>query len=73
MPKLRIIGYETGLKKIAIRELLKSRLMLEGVEADKMRDAILDGRGVTLDIDDEDMAVGLGQELVEAGAKIEIS
>ena len=33
---------------------------------------ILDGRGITFTIDDEAAAVGLGQELEEAGAKVEL-
>lgn len=73
MPILKIVGYQTGLEKITIREILISRLGLEGPEADKMRDAVLDGRGVTLNIDDEEVAAGLGQELVEAGAKVELT
>ena len=73
MPRLRIVGYQTGLGKIAIEKVLVDRLGLEGEEARKMHDAIVDGRGVTLDIDDEEAAVGLGQELVEAGAKVELT
>ena len=73
MPVLKIVGYETGKKKFEIRDVLLARLGLEGVEANKMRDAVVDGRVVTLTIDDEETAVGLGQELVEAGAKVELT
>ncbi|MDH3492009.1 MAG: hypothetical protein OEM82_00540 [Acidobacteriota bacterium] len=73
MPVLKIVGYETGKKKFELREILVDRLGLEGKEAEKMRDAIVDGRAVTLNIDDEEVAVGLGQELVEAGAKVELT
>jgi hypothetical protein len=73
MPILKIVGYETGHKKIGIRELLIDRLGLDGKEAEKMRDAVLDGRGVSLNIDDEEVAAGLGQELIEAGARVELT
>jgi len=73
MAILKIVGYETGEKKFELRDILVDRLGLEGKEADKMRDAIVDGRGITLNIDDEEVAVGLGQELVEVGAKVELT
>ena len=73
MPELKIVGYETGKKRFDLKDLLIELLGLEGEEAEKMRVAIMDGTGITLTIDDEETAVGLGQQLMEAGAKVEIS
>ncbi|REJ75680.1 MAG: hypothetical protein DWQ47_09440 [Acidobacteria bacterium] len=70
MPVLKIVGYETGKAKKDLAALLSDRLGLDGAEARKMFDAIVDGRGITLTIDDEETAAGLGQELDEAGAKV---
>ncbi|MEZ5306292.1 MAG: hypothetical protein R2684_04010 [Pyrinomonadaceae bacterium] len=73
MPKLRIVGFETGHAKVTIREILVSRLNLDEKEAERMNAAVVDGRGITLEFEDEETAVGLGQELVEAGAKVELT
>ncbi|NNE67329.1 MAG: hypothetical protein HKN33_12250 [Pyrinomonadaceae bacterium] len=70
--ELKIVGYPTGFEKKQIKEMLVDRLGLEGIAAQGMHDAVDEGRIVTLGFDDEATAVGLGQELVEAGAKVEI-
>ena len=70
MAILKIVGYETGKAKKDLAALLSDRLGLDDAEADRMFAAISDGRTITLTIDDEATAVGLGQELDEAGAKV---
>ena len=72
MATLKIVGYETGKAKMDIAALLCDRLGLEGDEAQKMRDHVVSGQGLTLQIDDEATAVGLGQELDEVGAKVAV-
>ena len=72
MAVLKIVGYQTGKAKRDLADILIDRLGLEQAEARKMFDAINDGLGVTLTFDDEETAVGLGQELDEAGAKVTI-
>lgn len=72
MPVLRIVGYQTGKQKKDLAELLTDRLGLDEAEARKMLDAIIDGRGISLTIDDEETAAGLGQELDDAGAKVRL-
>jgi hypothetical protein len=72
MPVLKIVGYETGKAKMDLAALLADRLGLDDSEARKMFEAINDGRGVSLTFEDEETAVGLGQELDEAGAKVRI-
>ena len=70
MAVLKLVGYETGKAKKDLAELLSGLLGLDDAEARRMFEAINDGRAVTLTIDDEATAVGLGQELEEAGAKV---
>ena len=70
MAVLKIVGYETGKAKKDLAALLSDRLGLDEAEAGRMFAAITDGRAITLTIDDEATAVGLGQELDEAGAKV---
>lgn len=72
MPVLKIVGYQTGKAKRDLAALLADRLELDEKEARRMFEAINDGRGVTLTFPDEETAVGLGQELDEAGAKVRI-
>lgn len=72
MPVLKIVGYETGKKKMNIASLLQDRLGLEGEAARDMLNAVTDGRGISLTIDNEETAAGLGQELIEAGARVSI-
>jgi len=72
MATLKIVGYETGKAKMDIVEILCGRLGLEGKDAQKMRDHVVSGQSLSLAFDDEETAVGLGQELDEAGAKVRI-
>ena len=72
MAVLKIVGYQTGKAKMDLAQLLSDRLGLDEAESRKMEDAIVDGRGITFTIDDEETAVGLGQELDEAGARVTI-
>ena len=72
MATLKIVGYETGKAKMDVVEILCDRLGLEGDEAQKMRDHVVSGQGLSLDFDTEETAVGLGQELDEAGAMVRI-
>lgn len=70
MPVLKIVGYQSGKAKMDLAKMLAEKLGLDEGEARKMEDAVVDGRGITFTIDDEEAAAGLGQELVEAGCKV---
>lgn len=72
MPKLKIVGYETGFQKVALTKLLQETLELDAEESRKMTDAIMSGNVISLDIDDADFVEGLAEELGEVGAKVEI-
>lgn len=72
MSTLKIIGYETGMKKIIMARLLQKRLALDEVQSRKMTDAIISGNVISLKFEDSDYAAGLSEELVEAGARVEI-
>jgi len=72
MAVLRLVGYQTGKAKQDLADLLQARLGLDDAEARRMFEAISDGRAVSLTFEDEETAVGLGQELDEAGVKVTI-
>ena len=70
MPKVKILGYGTGFEKVKLTNLLQAKLQLGAEETKKMTDAIMSGNVISLDFEDEDFAVGLAQELDEAGARV---
>ena len=72
MAALKIVGYETGFKKVVLASILKEALELDSIESNKMTDAIMSGNVISLKFEDEEFANNLAEELVEAGAKIDI-
>lgn len=72
MPKLKIVGYQTGFQKITLTKLLQEALELDLAESRKMTDAIMSGNVIALDIDDAEFVEGLAEELEAVGAKVEI-
>ena len=72
MPKLKIIGYETGYQKVALTGLLCEALGLNEEESKKMTEAIISGNVIALDIDDAEFVEGLAQELTEIGARVKV-
>ena len=72
MPTLKIVGYETGLKKISMTKLLQEKLELDLEESKKMTDAVMSGNVISLNIDDAEFAENLAEELGETGARVKI-
>jgi ribosomal protein L7/L12 len=72
MPKLKIVGYQTGFQKIALTKLLQESLELDEQESKKMTDAIMSGNVIALDIDDAEFVENLAEELEAVGAKVEV-
>ena len=72
MPKVKITGYGTGFEKTTLITLLQVKLQLDAEHSQKMADAITSGNVVGLEFEDRDFAVGLAQELEEAGARVEV-
>jgi predicted nucleic acid-binding protein len=72
MPKLKIVGYETGLKKVAMTKLLQETLELDAENSQKMSDAILSRNVISLDFEDAEFAENLAAQLEESGARVEI-
>lgn len=72
MPKLKIVGYQTGFQKVTLTKVLQESLELDEQESRKMSDAIISGNVIALDIDDAEFVEGLAEELEAVGAKVEI-
>ena len=72
MPKLKIIGYQTGFQKVTLTKLLQEALELDEKESRNMTDAIMSGNVIALDIDDAEFVEALAEELEAVGAKVEI-
>lgn len=70
MAVLKIVGYQTGKAKMDLAALLADRLGLDEAEGKRMSQAISENRTITFTFDDEATAVGLGQELDEAGIRV---
>lgn len=72
MPKLKIIGYQTGFQKVTLTKLLQEALELDEKESRNMTDAIMSGNVIALDIDDAEFVEALAEELEAVGAKVEV-
>lgn len=72
MPKLKIVGYQTGFQKVTLTKVLQESLELDEKESRKMSDAIISGNVIALDIDDAEFVEGLAEELEAVGAKVEV-
>ncbi len=72
MPKLKIVGYQTGFQKVTLTKVLQDALELDEKESRKMSDAIISGNVIALDIDDAEFVEGLAEELEAVGAKVEV-
>lgn len=72
MPKLKIVGYQTGFQKVTLTRVLQDALELDEKESRKMSDAVMSGNVIALDIDDAEFVEALAEELEAVGAKVEI-
>ena len=72
MPTLKIVGYETGFRKVEMTRLLQEALELDAEESRKMTDAVMSGNVISLNMDDADFAENLAEELGEVGARVKI-
>ncbi len=72
MPKLKIVGYQTGFQKVTLTKVLQEALELDEQESRKMTDAIMSGNVIALDIDDAEFVESLTEELEAVGAKVEV-
>jgi len=71
MPKLKIIGWRTGLLKVSMNHVLREHLPLGLSEAKACVDDVLDGQVVSFNLDDLAEAEALGRALEEVGAIVE--
>ena len=72
MPKLKIVGWKTGLKKISMTQILRIEIFTNLVEAKMCTDAVLAGKKFEFNIEDEEKLKRTAKDLEEIGAIIEV-
>jgi ribosomal protein L7/L12 len=72
MTTLRIVGWNYGLQKVSMTKTLQKKLALGLKESKQITDAVLDGEIIILEIESEELAEDLANELIKIGAKVEI-
>ncbi len=72
MAKVKILGWDTGYKKLEMLKLLKETLQLSEKDANEMADAVTLGRKMTLEFEDDEFAHSLATQLVAVGAKVDL-
>ncbi len=72
MAKLKIKGWDTGVNKKRMTEILIEKLMLTEDQSDELLDAVSAGQTISLDIEDDALADDLRNELSEVGALIDL-
>ncbi len=72
MAKLRIKGWDTGSNKLKMTEILIEKIGLDKKGADELEKAISEGRTMSLNIEDNNYAEELYQDLIKVGALVEL-
>ena len=72
MPKLKIVGWKIGLKKISMTQILRIEISPTLAEAKMCTDEVLAGKKFEFNIEDEEKVRRAAKDLEETGAIIEI-
>ena len=72
MPKLKIIGWKTGLRKITMTQILRAEIFPSLAEAKMCVGDVLAGKKFEFDIEDKEKLRRIAKELEEIGAIIEV-
>jgi len=70
MAKLKIKGWDTGVNKMRMTEILIEKLMLTEDQSEELLNAVSAGQTISLDVEDDAIAEDLHNELSEVGALI---
>ena len=72
MAVLMIAGWRAGLRKVGMTKALRQRLKMDLSGAKTITDEVLDGKTISLEIEDREEARSLAAELAALGAIVKI-
>jgi hypothetical protein len=72
MPKLEIVGWRIGLKKISMTQILPIEIFPSLVEAKACTDNVLAGKEFEFNIEDEEKVRRVAKDLEDIGAVVEV-
>ena len=70
MAILKIVGWESGHNKLEMIRILQERLVLGEKESEELTEAVSSGKMMSLNIEDDELANTLDQELTAIGVMV---